>query len=152
MDPHATWLGRQVRLGAPPDPFASWFGRVVWVGIAANLLLALPALLATRTFIEYVIGPYEQVTAGADPLVWPRFAALLLILLSAFYVPAAVDPTRYRAVAWLAVLARFAGAVFFLPQRYVAFGLYDLSFGVVQGLLLLLAIRAERADTLKAKP
>ena len=118
-----------------------------WGGV-----LALPALFATRTFIEYAVGPYEQVTPSNDPLIWPRFAALLLILLSAFYVPAAVDPSRYRASAWLAVLARFAGALFFLPQRYVAFGLFDLGFGVVEGLLLLLAVRAERADVLQTKP
>ena len=59
-----------------------------------------------------------QVTPSNDPLIWPRFAALLLILLSAFYIPAAVDPSRYRASAWLAVLARFAGALFFLPQAF----------------------------------
>jgi hypothetical protein len=152
MQPHAMWLGRQVALGLSPNPFASWFGRVVWVGVAANVLLSLPALFATRTFLEYAVGPYEQVTAGADPLVWPRFAALLLILLSLFYIPAALDPSRYRASAWLAVLARFAGVAFFLPQRYVAFGLFDLGFGIVQGLLLLLAVRAEKADSLKTNP
>jgi hypothetical protein len=152
MEPHATWLGRRVTLGQSPYPFATWFGRVVWVGVAANLLLSLPALLATQTFIEYAVGPYELVTPSNDPLVWPRFAALLLILLSAFYIPAAIDPWRYRASAWLAVLARFAGAAFFLPQRYVAFGLFDLSFGVVEGLLLLLAVRSEMDAALKTTP
>jgi hypothetical protein len=152
MQPHATWLGRQVALGPSPTPFATWFGRVVLVGVAANVLLALAGLFATRAFLEYAAGPYEQVTAGTDPLVWPRFAALLLILLSLFYIPAAVDPSRYRASAWLAVLARFAGVAFFLPQHYVAFGLFDLGFGVVQGLLLLLAVRAEKAEALKTTP
>jgi hypothetical protein len=145
MEVHSTWLGRKVVLGPSPYPFVVWFGRVVWVGVAANVLLALPGLFATRAFLELVVGPYEQVTTSADPLIWPRFAALLLILLSAFYIPAALDPSRYRASAWLAVLARFAGAAFFLPQRYVLFGLFDLGFGVVEGLLLLLAIRAESA-------
>jgi hypothetical protein len=152
MEPHATWLGRKVALGPSPYPFASWFGRVVWVGAALNVLLALAALFATAAFIEYAVGPYEQVTPANDPLVWPRFAALLLILLSLFYLPAAIDPRRYRASAWLAVLARFAGAAFFLPQRYVAFGLFDLGFGVVEGLLLLLAVRAERAAAMQTKP
>ena len=41
---------------------------------------------------------------------------------------------------------------FFLPQRYVAFGLFDLGFGIVQGLLLLLAVRTEKADSLKTRP
>jgi hypothetical protein len=152
MQPHATWLGRKVVLGPSPYPFATWFGRVVLVGVALNVLLALAALFATRAFIEYAVGPYELVAPAYDPLVWPRFAALLLILLSLFYVPAAIDPRRYRASAWLAVLSRFAGALFFLPQGYVAFGLFDLGFGVVQGLLLALAVRAERAGALKTRP
>jgi hypothetical protein len=151
MEPYYTWLGQRVPI-EPPNPFARWFGRVVWVGAAANVLLALPAFFATAAFLEFAVGPYEQVAPGPDPLVWPRFAALLLVLLSLFYLPAAIDPARYRASAWLAVLARFAGAAFFLPQRYLAFGLYDLSFGVVQGVLLLLAVRAARAEASNPKP
>lgn len=40
-------------------------------------------------------------------------AGLLLTLLSLFYIPAAINPDRYRANAWLAVIARCAGGLFF---------------------------------------
>ena len=66
-----------------------------------------------------------------DPIMWTRFAALLLLLLSAFYVPAALDPARYRTVAVMAVAARGAGAAFFLflqPEAYRMFGYFDLVF------------------------
>jgi hypothetical protein len=42
---------------------------------------------------------------AADPPPWPRLAVPQLILLSASCVPAALDPDRYRRVAWM----------FFLP-------------------------------------
>jgi hypothetical protein len=145
MRPFATWLGRVVPLEAPFNGYAVWFGRVVWAGVVANLLLAVPGLLYPQGVLELVVGPYEQALYGPDALLWPRFAALLLILLSLFYVPAALNPFHYRANAWLAVLARFAGVFFFLPQgeRYALFGFYDLAFGFVQGVLLILAYRDE---------
>ena len=73
-----------------------------------------------------------------------RFSGWLLLLLSLFYAPAALDPQRFLTAARLAVVARFAGAVFFLgqifffdlPRAYLPFGLTDLVFGVVQALLL----------------
>lgn len=70
-----------------------WFRRVMWLGIAANFALALPTLLAPALMIDFVGLP------AATPLLWPRFAALLLILLSLFYMPAGIDPVRYRLVA-----------------------------------------------------
>jgi hypothetical protein len=80
----------------------------------------------------------------ATPAIWFQFSGWLLLLLSIFYVPAALDPVRYRLNAQLAILARFAGAVFFLgqivfgdlPRAYLPFGLTDLAFGVVQAGLL----------------
>jgi hypothetical protein len=146
--PFATWLGRVVPLEAPFNGYAVWFGRVVWVGVIGNLLLAVPGLLYPQGVLELVLGPYEQALYGPDALLWPRFAALLLILLSLFYVPAALNPFHYRASACLAVLSRFAGVLFFLPQgeRYLLFGLYDLAFGLVQGALLVLAYRNEALD------
>ena len=111
-----------------------WFRRVIWLGIVANLALAVPTLLATeRTMAWSGLPP-------ATPLLWPRFAALLLILLSLFYVPAAIDTTRYRAVAWLAVLGRLAGVVFFLifqAPEYRMLGYFDLLFFVPELALLL---------------
>ena len=76
---------------------------------------------------------------------WPRFAALLLILLSVFYMPAALDPTRYRTVAWLAVGSRLAGVLFFLDAagRVPHARRFDLVFFVPEAILLALAVRSE---------
>ena len=114
------------------------FSWVVHAGIAVNLLLALPAVFAPDTVTRFFgLEP-------ATPAIWLQFSGWLLLLLSMLYVPAALDPARYHLVARLAIVARFAGAVFFLgqiaaadlPRAYLPFGLTDLVFGVVQAVLL----------------
>lgn len=122
------------------NAYARWFGRVVWLGILANLFLALPGLVYPERVLAYFgLEP-------AVPILWPRFASLLLLLLSLFYIPAASRPEKYRGSAWLTVLARWAGAGFFFTQSpiYWPFALFDLSFGVVQGILLFLSGRSEK--------
>lgn len=123
-----------------------WFRRVMWLGIVSNLALALPTLAMPERMIQFNGLP------AADPLLWPRFAALLLILLSVFYMPAAVDPVRYRASAWLAVGARLVGVVFFLMQdrTYHMLGYVDLFFFVPEFLLLWAASRAVALATIPA--
>ena len=111
----------------------TWFRRVLWIGIVANLGLAIPTLAATERMIAFSRLP------PATPLLWPRFAALLLILLSVFYMPAGVDPQRYRVVAWLAVASRLAGVIFFVgfqPAEYHVLGYLDLVFFVPEIALL----------------
>ena len=114
------------------------FSWVVHAGIAVNLLLALPAVFAPDTVTRFFgLEP-------ATPAIWLQFSGWLLLLLSLLYVPAALDPARYHLVARLAIVARFAGAVFFLgqiaaddlPRAYLPFGLTDLVFGVAQAALL----------------
>lgn len=110
-----------------------WFKRVLWIGIVANLALAIPTLLAPAPLMALSGFP------PASPLLWPRFAALLLILLSLFYMPAGIDVDRFRPVAWLAVVSRLAGVVFFLgfqPAEYRMLGLFDLVFLVPETILL----------------
>ena len=117
---------------------ARWFSRVVWLGIAANLGLALPTLLMPARMLAFSNLPITE------PLLWTQFSALLLVLLSAFYVPAALDPRRYRLVAWLSVLARLAGFIFFVvfqPREYHMFGYFDLAFFLPEVALLSLAGR-----------
>ena len=82
---------------------AAWFQRVMWAGIIANLALAVPTLLWPAQMQALARLP------AATPLVWVRFSSLLLILLSSFYVPAAVDCRRHRTNAWLATGGRLAG-------------------------------------------
>jgi len=109
-----------------------WFGRIVWIGIVVNLALAVPVLFAPAQVLALFSMP------AATPAMWPSFAALLLILLSLFYIPAAMNPIYYRSVAWLAVLARLAGVVFFcfFNSDYFVMGLLDLTFFVPESILL----------------
>jgi len=111
-----------------------WFKRVLWVGIVVNLALAVPTLVAPAWVITMAGLP------PATPVLWPRFAALLLVLLSVFYMPAGLDPRRYRVVAWLAVAARLAGVVFFVgfqAREYHMLGYLDLAFFVPECVLLM---------------
>jgi hypothetical protein len=117
--------------------YAIGFRWVVLLGVLVNLLFAVPGIFVPNT----VIG-----LAGGPPTVypiWPAFSSLLLLLLSLFYIPAALAPFRYPAIAWLAVAARWAGVWFFLilQGEYPLFGLIDLFFGVAEGVLLILAYR-----------
>ena len=88
-----------------------WFQRVVWVGIIANVALAVPTLLWPSEMLAFSRLP------DAVPAVWVRFSSLLLILLSSFYVPAAVDCRRHRVNAWLSTAGRLAGVLFFCRRR-----------------------------------
>jgi hypothetical protein len=108
---------------------ATWFSRILWTGIAANIAFSLPALVAPIWSLELMRMPV------ASPLVWTRFSGQLVILLSLFYIPAAIDPYRYRANAWLAVASRLAGVLFFgcvtlfsAEREYWLFGVFDLAF------------------------
>src|SRR5262249_9621482 len=76
---------------------------------------------------------------------WVAFAALLLFLLSLFYLPGAGDPYRYPVSAWLGVVCRLPQALFFLwlyPGQYAALGLVHLALFVIQVPLLILVLRA----------
>ena len=123
-----------------------WFKRVMWLGILANLALALPTIAAPDMMIEFTRLP------TATPVLWPRFAGLLLVILSVFYTPAATDLDRYRIVAWFAIGSRAAGVLFFVPQAaYRMLGLFDLVFLVPELLLLLVAVNGA-SGSLAAKP
>jgi len=121
---------------------AVWFGRVVWLGILANFALAIPSLFAPDRIIAMANLP------PATPLMWPRFSAWLLILLSLFYMPGAMDVDKYRVPAKLSVFSRLAGVVFFWltqPAEYRLFGTFDFVFLVPETILLTMALRQIRA-------
>jgi hypothetical protein len=94
------------------------------------------------------------------------FAALVLLILAALYVPAAINPHKYRLIAWLSVLARPPGVLFFFvlyPGVYPLFGIIDAVLSLLQISLLLLTfygrekppspLRAARIDDdWKAQP
>ncbi|MDX1653946.1 MAG: hypothetical protein R3310_01910 [Candidatus Competibacteraceae bacterium] len=121
------------------NPYALWFKRVMLAGVVVNLLLALPAVLVPNAVLALV---------GGEPAIfpiWPAFAGLLLVLLSLFYIPPALDPFRHRAAAWLSVLARWAGVWFFLGLQddFHLFGYLDLVFALPETVLLVLTYREE---------
>ncbi len=117
--------------------YAKWFSGIVWLGVIINILLSIIALFSPEKLLEVVnLEP-------AIPTVWVRFSGNLLILLSLFYIPPAINLYHYRTNAWLAVFCRFVGLFFFLtqPRDYLIFGLFDISFGVPEGILLWLALK-----------
>ncbi len=113
--------------------YARWFGWIVLAGVGANLLLALPALFYPNALLTALDLP-----PNLEHPIWPSFASLLLLLLSAAYVPPAFDPNRYRPLAYLAVFARWCGVMFFLVRdtEYTLFGVFDLVFAVSESLTL----------------
>lgn len=122
------------------NDYARWFGRLVLLGVAANICVALPTLLHPNVILDAL-----QLPPVLDSPIWPSWAALLVLLLSAFCVPAAFDPERYRVNAYLAVVSRFASAWFFLGRatEYSLFGYVDLAFAVASGALLALYVATE---------
>jgi len=122
----------------------TWFKRVVWIGILANFALAVPTLLVPARMIELTGVP------PATPLMWVQFAALLLILLSIFYMPAGIDYVRYYWNAWASVGSRLAGVIFFVgfqAPAYHMFGYFDLVFLVPEAILLTMAVRQMAGST-----
>jgi hypothetical protein len=121
-------------------PAGRWFRRVTAVAIASNVVAALMLLAAPSTMLAMAGLP----TAKTD--LWPRLAAWQIVILSLFYLPAAVDIDRYRAVAWLVVASHLAGGLFFMFEpAYRLFGYYDFAFAMPLAVLLLLAVRGERS-------
>ena len=127
------------------NAYARWFGIVIILGVVLNIVLSVLGLFIPEKLLAFLhLEP-------AIPTVWVRFSANLLILLSLFYLPAALDFSRYQANAWLAVFARLAGVTFFLtqPKDYLIFGFFDLSFFIPEAILLFLALRQEKSPTLE---
>jgi len=92
------------------DSVSVWIVRhtvLVWFGIFLNVLFIIPLLFTPRWMLDLFGIPLDQ-------LVWARESAGLLMIISTFYVPAAVNFGRYRANAYIAVFpSRTFGASFF---------------------------------------
>src|SRR5437868_15483892 len=79
-----------------------WFQRAVWIAIAANIVITLTSIICTEQVIAMLkLDP-------ATPLVWPRFGAFGILLLTGCYVPAGIDPCRSPYATVFAVVCRFA--------------------------------------------
>jgi hypothetical protein len=95
-----------------------WIARhtvLVWFGIFLNSLFIVAFLFWPRWTLDLFNIPLDQ-------LIWARASAGLLMIISVFYVPAAIDLGRYRANAYIAVFpSRTFGATFFF-LAVVVFG------------------------------
>ena len=118
------------------NKYAKWFGVAVWIGIIADLVLAVPGIFFPNEMLALV----GQRTSPPDAM-WISLASLVLVMLAIIYIPGANNPYRYRANAWLAVIARVLGVIFFFfvyPGTYPTFGILDSSLLIIQLPLLLL--------------
>lgn len=132
--------------GTITNPYALWFGRVVWAGIIVNLFFVIPLCFFPEQLLSLL---HMDIPA---PIIWVRAAGLLLLEISILYIPGAIDPYRYKATAWMSVLVTrgggssfFIAAVLFFGQNlgFLTIALTDLFFGVIEGILLYLALRDE---------
>jgi hypothetical protein len=121
------------------------FKIAVITGVIANDALALGAIFAPDGLLSALHFD------AAYPDLWVRFSGLLLFLLGLFYLPGGLDPRRYRANAWLSLVSRAAGVVFFaacvallgMSQRFLLFSGFDMFFGLWAAPFL---IASERRD------
>jgi hypothetical protein len=112
---------------------------LVWFGIFLNALFIIPLLFVPRWMLNLFNIPLEQ-------LVWARESAGLLMIISAFYIPAAVDFGRYRANAYIAVfVSRAFGSTFFFlavvlfgqPVGFLSISFVDALIGSTTGYCLI---------------
>ena len=87
-----------------------WIARhtiLLWLGVILNATFVVALLIDPRWLLDLLGIPLQQ-------LLWARIAGGLMMIVTVFYIPAAVDFGRYRINAYLAVFpARTFGAVFF---------------------------------------
>jgi hypothetical protein len=122
------------------------FQAVVWVGIIANWSFVAWALANPRQLLSRLeLGPVEST-------IWLFNYSVLLAILSCFYIPAAMDPFRYRVNAWLLITARiipastfFIGvAKGFMPSGFMKLGFADATIGVAALILLRILLAREQ--------
>ncbi|QCX51894.1 c-type cytochrome [Ralstonia pseudosolanacearum] len=85
-----------------------WYQRFIWIGIAINLVFAIPALF-WPDFLNATFGLPMQATYP-----WLQNAGMLLVGISLFYAPAGINALKYPVYAWLCVLSRLIAVVFWI--------------------------------------
>jgi|SRR5688500_13395503 len=112
--------------------YTLWYSRLVWTGIAVNILFVIPLALHPGWFLRLLKIPLDQ-------LIWGQTGAMTLFIITVFYIPGAMDSTRYRLVAWMHVFpARICGGTFFLvavlffgqPLGFLSIAVVDTFFGL----------------------
>lgn len=88
--------------------FICWYQCFIWIGIAINLLFAIPALIAPDFLISMLGLPPNP----SDP--WLGNAGMLLLGISLFYMPSGFNAPRFPVHSWLCVLSRLIAVVFWI--------------------------------------
>jgi hypothetical protein len=120
------------------------FTIVVWLGVLANWSFAFWAIFLNTASLLALFG-----LGAVESTVWIYNYSILLTILSCFYIPAAHNPYRYRANAWLLVVGRlvpastfFIGvALGYMPAGFARLGIGDASFGIIELILLVRLLR-----------
>ena len=130
-----------------PTPGATGFSRMVWLGASVNWAFAFGLLFGDVNALMRLLNLGEL-----SSTLWLYHYSIALALLTLFYIPAARDCVRYRANAWLLIVARlisaltfFVGvAIGFMPDGFLWLGLTDAAIGFTQLWLLWRIVRAEQ--------
>ena len=120
-----------------------WFRRSVMLGLLLNAAFFLPGLFAPR-LLE---GWFDF--GVTNTLHWLQNVSLLLIIVTACYIPVLMDAFRYIFITVLIVAGRFgAGTLFLLgvlfmnyPKGMLTLALGDLVLSAIQTLLLIRLLR-----------
>ena len=120
------------------------FKIVVWLGVIANWAFGVWVLFFDPHKLLDMLNLGDQ-----QSVLWLYNYSILLMILSLMYLPAARDPFRYRANAWLLIVGRLVPsssfvlgvALGYMPQGFLGLFLADGTFGVVELILLLQVFR-----------
>ena len=131
------------------NPAAQWFGRVVIFGVIVNMFFVVACFFFPEQMCQ-LLGLRQP-----DPIIWVRTSGMLLFIISVFYIPAALNPYRYRATAIMHIIpSRACGSSFFLYSvllrgqelGFLSIALVDLFFGVVSAIFLFFAFRTGEVE------
>jgi hypothetical protein len=116
----------------------AWFRALVVLGLLINAVFFLPGLFAPRTLEGWGdLGVTNTVH-------WLQNVALLLIIVTAMYIPVLMDPFRYLFITFLIVAGRFAAGSLFLfgvwfmdyPDGMLVLALSDVVLSLAQAYFL----------------
>ncbi|WP_084579358.1 hypothetical protein [Sphingomonas azotifigens] len=124
------------------------FRIVVWIGVLVNWTFGVWAVFFDPHALLNALrlGDQQDVT-------WLYNYSILLMILSLFYIPAANDPFRYRANAWLLIVGRLVPASTFLvgvvlgfmPAGFLGLMAGDGTIGLLELILLIRIVRSGEA-------
>ena len=116
------------------------FRILVWLGVLANWAFGVWAVFFDPHKLLAFLNLGDQAS-----VLWLYNYSILLMILSLFYLPAARDPYRYRANAWLLVVGRlvpvstflFGVLLGFMPHGFLGLAAVDGTIGILELILLI---------------